>query len=94
MPITNCVLQANASQYTPVDSTYMTTGEIATVTETPFDFTQPGVIGDVITVENEQLKFGNGFDHNWVLDTAGDDTKEAVKPDVARHRHHAHGVHR
>ncbi len=78
-PITNCVLQANASQYTPVDSTYMTTGEIATVTETPFDFTEPRVIGDVITVENEQLKFGNGFDHNWVLDTAGDDTKEAVK---------------
>ncbi len=79
MPITNCVLQANASQYTPVDSTYMTTGEIATVTETPFDFTEPKVIGDVITAENQQLKYGNGFDHNWVLDTEGDDTKEAVK---------------
>lgn len=78
MPITNCVLQAAASYMTPVDSTFMTTGEIVTVSETPFDFTEPKVIGDVITVENEQLKNGNGFDHNWVLDTEGDDTKEAV----------------
>lgn len=79
MPITNCVLQANASQFTPVDSTYMTTGEIATVTETPFDFTEPKAIGEQIIVENQQIKYGNGFDHNWVLDTAGDDAKEAVK---------------
>lgn len=78
MPITNCVLQAAASYMTPVDSTFMTTGEIVSVSETPFDFTEPKVIGDVINVDNEQIKNGNGFDHNWVLDTKGDDTQEAV----------------
>lgn len=77
-PITNCVLQVNASEYTPVDSTFMTTGEIATVTETPFDFTQPKVVGEEIDAENQQVKYGMGYDHNWVLDTKGDLTKEAV----------------
>lgn len=73
LPITNCVIQANASNMTPVDSTFMTTGEIVSVEQTPFDLRQPTVIGDVITVENEQLKNGNGFDHNWVLDTQNDE---------------------
>ncbi len=78
MPITNCILQCNASNYTPVDSTYMTTGEIATVKETPFDFTQAKAIGEDIEIQDEQLKNGNGYDHNWVLDTNGDDTKVAA----------------
>lgn len=78
MPITNCILQCNASNYTPVDSTYMTTGEIATVKETPFDFTQAKAIGEDIEIQNEQLKNGNGYDHNWCLDTNGDDTQVAA----------------
>ena len=77
-PITNCVLLVNASSFTPVDSTFMTTGEIVAVAGTPFDFTQPKVVGDQIDMENEQVKNGNGFDHNWVLDTKGDDSQVAV----------------
>ncbi len=78
VPITNCILQCNASSYTPVDSTYMTTGEIASVKETPFDFTQAKAISEDIEIQCEQLKNGNGYDHNWVLDTNGDDTKVAA----------------
>ena len=63
----------NADNYTPVDSTYMTTGEIVTVEGTPMDLRQPTPIGQNIDdFEFEQLKNGNGFDHNWVLNTQGD----------------------
>lgn len=71
-PITNCFLQVNASEFTPVDSTFMTTGEIVSVKETPFDFTQAKAVGEEIDVDNVQVKNGNGYDHNWVLDTKRD----------------------
>lgn len=72
--ITDHVLTVNAPSYTPVDSTFMTTGEIAAVEGTPFDFTQPKEIGrDIDMPGNEQVKFANGYDHNWVLGTNGDD---------------------
>lgn len=58
-------LQLNASNYTPVDSTYMTTGEIITVEGTPMDFRTAKRIGqDIGNFEYEQLKNGNGYDHN------------------------------
>ena len=76
MPITNHLLQLNADCYTPVDSTYMTTGEIAPVAGTPMDFTAFKEVGKEITnFDFEQLKNGNGYDHNWVLNTKCDDTK-------------------
>ena len=76
MPITNHLLQLNADCYTPVDSTYMTTGEIAPVAGTPMDFTAFKEVGKEITnFDFEQLKNGNGYDHNWVLNTKGDDTQ-------------------
>ncbi len=62
------VLYINASKTTPVDSLLIPTGEIADVTGTPFDFRQPKAIGQDVEVENEQLKNGAGYDHNWVLD--------------------------
>lgn len=65
-------LMINASSYTPIDSTFMTTGEILTVDRTPFDFRNPTRIGDCITKETAQIKNGRGIDHNWVLDTKGD----------------------
>ncbi len=78
-PITNNVLTINASRYTPVDSTYMTTGEILEVKDTPMDFTVAKVVGeDIDKFDFVQLKNGNGYDHNWVLDTAGDDTQVAA----------------
>lgn len=66
------VLQINASAFTPVDSTYMTTGEIRPVKDTPMDFTTPKAVGKDIAADDEQVRNGNGFDHNWVLDTKGD----------------------
>ena len=69
------LLTLNADNYTPVDSTFMTTGEIATVEGTPMDFRKPTAIGANINQEFEQLKNGNGIDHNWVLNTQGDVTK-------------------
>ena len=62
------VMVINASNTTPVDTYLIPTGEVADVTGTPFDFRQPHAIGERINQENEQLKNGGGYDHNWVLD--------------------------
>ena len=79
-PITESKLYINADNYTPVDSTFMTTGEIATVKGTPMDFTTPKPVGaDIDKYDFIQLKNGNGYDHNWVLNTAGDVSKLAAK---------------
>lgn len=56
-----------ANKYTPVDSTLIPTGALATVRGTPFDFTQGQTIGAKIRMANEQLKNGKGYDHNFVL---------------------------
>jgi aldose 1-epimerase len=61
-------LMLNASAFTPVDSTLIPTGKIVPVEGTPFDFRQPTPIGARIDQANEQLRFGRGYDHNWVLD--------------------------
>lgn len=66
--INDHVLYINASKTTPVDALLIPTGEIADVTGTPFDFREPKAIGQDVNVENEQLKNGAGYDHNWVLD--------------------------
>jgi aldose 1-epimerase len=65
--INNHLLMINASAYTPVDSTLIPTGEIATVSGTPMDFTQPTLIGKRVNSDFQQLKFGGGYDHNWVI---------------------------
>lgn len=57
-----------ASKMTPVDKGLIPTGKITSVTGTPFDFTTPHLIGERVNVKNEQLDFGAGYDHNWVLD--------------------------
>jgi aldose 1-epimerase len=66
--ITDHVLTINASHTTPVDSVLIPTGEIVQVNATPFDFRKATAIGDRINSDNEQLKNGLGYDHNWVLD--------------------------
>ena len=66
--ITDNVMVINASHTTPVNEVLIPSGEIADVTGTPFDFREPHAIGERIDVENEQLKNGLGYDHNWVLD--------------------------
>lgn len=83
-PITDHMMQINAQNYTPTDTTYMTTGEIAKVEGTCFDFRQPKAIGtDFGTCDAikaiEKGEDHTGYDHNWCLDTyadgKGDDTK-------------------
>ena len=60
-------LMINALYYTPVDDTSVPTGEIRSVKGTAMDFTQPRKIGSRIDTGDEQLRFGAGYDHNWVL---------------------------
>jgi aldose 1-epimerase len=66
-------LMINASRFTPVDEGLIPTGEVRSVAGTPFDFLKETAIGSRIGKKNEQLKFGKGYDHNWVLtrDQAG-----------------------
>ncbi|HVS93872.1 MAG TPA: aldose epimerase family protein [Mucilaginibacter sp.] len=65
--ILNHLVQINADNYTPVDSTLIPTGKIEPVKGTPFDFTKPLTIGARINDDNQQLKNGKGYDHNFVL---------------------------
>jgi len=64
------VLTIDAARFTPVDAGLIPTGELASVRGTPFDFTTPHAIGERIDAGDEQLRFGGGYDHNWVLDHA------------------------
>jgi aldose 1-epimerase len=65
--INDHLLQLNADAFTPVDSTLIPTGEIRPVAGTPFDFTRFHAIGERIRGNDQQLLFGRGYDHNWVL---------------------------
>ena len=60
-------LMLNADNFTPVDSTLIPTGKIVSVKNTPFDFTKLTPIGARIDSNDEQIKFGGGYDHNFVL---------------------------
>lgn len=57
----------NADKFIPVDRTLIPTGEIRDVEGTPFDFTSPTAVGAKIQEDNEQLKYGLGYDHCWVV---------------------------
>lgn len=82
------VMCIDADGFTPVDTTFMTTGEITPVCCTPMDFKKPTKIGDRINkFDFVQLKNGNGYDHNWVLNTKGDASLAAcfvVEPESGR----------
>src|SRR6185369_15060816 len=65
--ILNHVVMIAADKFTPVDSTLIPTGELRPVDGTPFDFRTPTAIGARINQDDEQLKFGKGYDHNWVV---------------------------
>ena len=73
------LLMVDEDYYTPVDSTFMTTGEIVPVEGTPMDFRTPTPVGERINdYDFVQLKNGNGYDHNWVLNTKGDVTRKCA----------------
>ncbi len=85
-PGTNMVLYINADEFTPTDTTYMTTGEVRSVRGTQFNFTEPKAlytcIADTSGLSGKQVKAAMGFDHNWCLNTykdgVGDDSKVAA----------------
>lgn len=65
--ITGHTMMINALQFTPVNENLIPTGELKAVAGTPMDFRKPNVIGERIDADFEQLKYGVGYDHNWVL---------------------------
>ena len=60
-----------ADRFTPVDAGLIPTGELRPVTGTPFDFTTATAIGARIGQSDQQLQYGKGYDHNWVLNKSG-----------------------
>lgn len=70
-PIGGHVLHLNADRYTPVDEGLIPTGAMDAVEGTPFDFRTPTAIGDRIDGAHQQLVYGKGYDHNWVLTRQG-----------------------
>ncbi len=69
------VLYVNADSFTESDESYMPTGKILSVEGTPMDFRTPHAVGDSIHSEYYQVKNAHGYDHNWCLNTNGDDTQ-------------------
>ncbi len=65
------LLMIQADKFTPVDAGLIPTGELRSVAGTPFDFRKPTAIGARIEQEDEQLKLGKGYDHNFVLNRKG-----------------------
>jgi aldose 1-epimerase len=66
------VVTLNSDRFTPVDSTLIPTGEVRSVAGTPFDFRTPTAIGARVAQDDEQLRFGRGYDHNFVLNKGSD----------------------
>jgi aldose 1-epimerase len=87
-PILDHELQLCAERFTPVDSTLIPTGELRPVVGTPFDFTEPTAIGARIDADNRQIRYGGGYDHNFVLAEQDSDTlrlaAEVYEPDTGR----------
>jgi aldose 1-epimerase len=69
----------DADRYTPVDGTLIPTGELAPVDGTPFDFRQSTAIGARIDAADPQIKNGQGYDHNWVLNRSGAALQRAAR---------------
>jgi aldose 1-epimerase len=76
--VTNHLIQINASEYTPVTPDLIPTGELTEVEGSPFDFRTLRRISEAIGEQDERKKAGEGFDHNYVLDTRGDINKVAA----------------
>src|SRR5450756_2544195 len=74
----------NADRFTPVNDTLIPTGELRPVAGTPFDFTKLTAIGARIEANDEQIKFGKGYDHNWVLNKAADGLTKAAEVHEAK----------
>lgn len=77
--INNHLLQINAPYYTPVDKGLIPTGEISSVQNTPFDFQKLTAIGERVDDKHKQLKYGLGYDHNFVINQSLESLNYAAK---------------
>ena len=79
-------VKINAGRYTPVNENLIPNGELASVAGTPFDFRKPTAVGARINDDNDQLKKGHGYDHNWVLENGGKlaEAAEVYEPSSGR----------
>jgi aldose 1-epimerase len=73
-----------ASRFTPVNDGLIPTGELKPVTGTPFDFTTPHAIGARVGADDQQLAFGGGYDHNFVIERTNDDLVLAARVEEPR----------
>ena len=76
--INNHLLTINANRFTPVDSVLIPTGKLQNVAGTPFDFRKSTAIGSRLEAQDEQIKNGKGYDHNFVLNGAARSLKQAA----------------
>jgi aldose 1-epimerase len=72
-------LTLNASRFTPVDSNLIPTGELKSVAGTPFDFLKAHAVGERINADDEQIRLGHGYDHNFVIDGGGEKLTKAAE---------------
>jgi aldose 1-epimerase len=72
-------LMIDADRFTPVDKTLIPTGVLAAVAGTPFDFRKPATIGARIGADDEQIRNGGGYDHNFVLKGGGDGSTPVIR---------------
>lgn len=77
--ITDHLMQINADSFTPVDAGLIPLGTLAPVDDTPLDFRELTAIGERINADFEQLEFGNGYDHNYVINQSEEDLNFAAK---------------
>ena len=76
--ILNHQLQLNADRFTPTDAGSIPTGELKSVTGTPFSFLKSTAIGQRINEPDQQLQYGNGYDHNYVVNGAAGVLRQAA----------------
>jgi len=76
------LLQINARQFTLTDEALIPTGEIASVENTPMDFTAPAFIGERIESDYQPLLFGKGYDHNFILDADAKSAAVVYEPET------------
>jgi len=72
-------LKLNASRFAPVDATLIPTGELKSVAGTPFNFLKPHAVGERINADDEQIRLGHGYDHNFVIDGGGKELTQAAE---------------
>jgi aldose 1-epimerase len=77
--INDHIMMINADRFTAVDSTLIPTGELAPVKGTPMDFTTPKAIGERVDADFQQIKYGAGYDHNYVLNKTGKELSLAAR---------------